>query len=63
MERNSQPTEEVGDSYAGISALSSNSQLYCRNGTVRFESVMRLREQLDRLGKMKGIAQDEKGIV
>ena len=29
---------------------------------MRFESVMRLREKLDELGKMKGIAQDEKGI-
>ena len=32
-----------------------------RIGVVRYESVMALREQLDRLGKMKGIAQDEKG--
>ena len=34
---------------------------HCRNGVVRFESVMRLRSKLDELGKMEGIAQDEKG--
>ena len=34
-----------------------------RIGAVRYESVMALREQLDRLGKMKGIAQDEKGGI
>ena len=32
-----------------------------RNGIVRFESVMQLRNKLEELGKMKGIAQDEKG--
>ena len=34
-----------------------------RNGAVRFESVMRLRNKLEELGKMTGIAQDEKGII
>ena len=28
---------------------------------VRFESVMRLRDKLEELGKMKGVNQDEKG--
>jgi len=31
-----------------------------RNGVVRYESVMQLRNKLEELGKMKGIAQDEK---
>ena len=35
--------------------------LLYRNGVVKFESVMKLREELDQLGKMKGITQDEKG--
>lgn len=29
---------------------------------MKFESVMKLREQLDQLGKMQGITQDEKGV-
>ena len=33
-----------------------------RNGTVRYESVMMLRNKLEELGKMKGVNQDEKGI-
>ena len=28
---------------------------------MRFESVMRLRDKLEELGKMKGVNQDEKG--
>ena len=32
-----------------------------RNGVVRYESVMRLRNKLEELGKMKGVNQDEKG--
>lgn len=36
---------------------------YLRNGAVRYESVMKLREQLDKLGRMKGVAQDEKGAL
>ena len=32
-----------------------------RNGTVRYESVMMLRNKLEELGKMKGVNQDEKG--
>lgn len=32
-----------------------------RFGVVRFESVMKLREQLELLGKMSGITRDEKG--
>ena len=32
-----------------------------RNGTVRYESVMHLRNKLEELGKMKGVNQDEKG--
>ena len=35
--------------------------VHCRNGVVKYECVMRLREQLDQLGQMKGITQDEKG--
>jgi hypothetical protein len=35
--------------------------LFHRNGVVKFECVMQLREQLDQLGSMKGITQDEKG--
>ena len=34
-----------------------------RNGVVRFESVMQLRNKLEELGKMKGINQDEKGMI
>lgn len=33
-----------------------------RNGIVRHESVMKLRNKLEELGKMKGVNQDEKGI-
>ena len=29
---------------------------------MKYECVMKLREQLDQLGKMKGITQDEKGM-
>ena len=36
--------------------------LLFRHGVVRYESVMKLREQLEQLEKMKGITQDEKGI-
>ena len=32
-----------------------------RNGVVRYESVMMLRNKLEELGKMKGVNQDEKG--
>ena len=32
-----------------------------RYGVVRFEAVMKLREELELLGKMSGITQDEKG--
>ena len=32
-----------------------------RNGIVRYESVMMLRNKLEELGKMKGVNQDEKG--
>ena len=32
-----------------------------RNGVVRYESVMLLRNKLEELGKMKGVNQDEKG--
>ena len=32
-----------------------------RNGAVRFESVMRLRNKLDELGKMEGVNTAEKG--
>ena len=35
--------------------------LYCRNGVVRFESVMKLRNKLEDLGKLTGINEDEKG--
>lgn len=35
---------------------------FIRNGVVKFESVMKLRDHLDQLGKMEGIAQDEKGM-
>lgn len=34
-----------------------------RNGIVRHESVMQLRNKLEELGKMKGVNQDEKGIL
>ena len=34
---------------------------YSRNGAVRFESVMRLRNKLDELGKMEGVSTAEKG--
>lgn len=33
-----------------------------RNGIVRYESVMKLRNKLEELSKLKGIAQHEKGI-
>ena len=29
---------------------------------MRYESVMKLREELDKLGKLKGLTQDEKGF-
>ena len=32
-----------------------------RNGAVRYESVMRLRNKLDELGKMEGVSTAEKG--
>ena len=32
-----------------------------RNGTVRYESVMRLRNKLEELGKMEGVNTKEKG--
>ena len=32
-----------------------------RNGAVKFESVMRLRNKLEELGKMEGITAKEKG--
>ena len=32
-----------------------------RHGAVRYESVMKLRNKLEELGKMKGVNQDEKG--
>ena len=34
---------------------------HTRNGAVRFESVMRLRNKLDELGKMEGVSTAEKG--
>ena len=34
---------------------------WCRNGAVRFESVMWLRNKLDELGKMEGVNTAEKG--
>ena len=34
-----------------------------RNGIVRHESVMKLRNKLEELGKMKGVNQDEKGGI
>ena len=35
--------------------------LHTRNGAVKFESVMRLRNKLDELGKMEGVSTAEKG--
>ena len=32
-----------------------------RNGVVRFESVMKMRNKLGELGKMEGITEKEKG--
>ena len=32
-----------------------------RNGVVRYESVMMLRNKLEEVGKKKGVYQDEKG--
>ena len=61
MEEHCQPSEKV-------SLLYCSKTDYCtcvfinRNGVVKFECVMKLKEQLDKLGKMKGITQDEKGI-
>ena len=34
----------------------------CRNGVVRYESVMRLRMKLDELRKMKGVTTAVKGV-
>ena len=34
----------------------------CRNGVVRYESVMMLRNKLDELWKMEGITEKEKGM-
>lgn len=33
-----------------------------RNGVVRYESVMKLQNKLEELGKIKGVNQDEKGF-
>ena len=35
----------------------------CRNGVVRYESVMRMRKALDQLEKQMGITEREKGGV
>ena len=32
-----------------------------RNGVVRMESVMKMRDKLEKIGMMKGVNQDEKG--
>ena len=34
----------------------------CRNGVVRYESVMRLCMKLNELGKMEGVTTAEKGV-
>ena len=60
MEEYCQPFKKVG--FAELMLGSLWYKASCRNGVVRFESVMKLREQLDQLGKMQGIKQDEKGI-
>ena len=33
----------------------------CRNGVIRSEPIQSLRSQLDKLGEMAGLTQDEKG--
>ena len=35
----------------------------CRNGVVRYESVMELRMKIEELGKMEGILKVEKGVL
>ncbi len=37
--------------------------LFFRNGVVRFESVMKMRNALDELGKMEGITEKKKGVT
>ena len=34
-----------------------------RNGVVRYESVMRLRDKLEELAKMKGVHANERGVL
>ena len=46
-----------------VHACVNNAYLFlCRNGAVRYESVMRLRMKLDELGKMEGVTTSEKGV-
>ena len=39
-----------------------NHVCYIRYGVVKFESVMRLRNKLEELGKMEGVNTKEKGL-
>ncbi len=45
-----------------LSYISNKHVSVFRNGVVRFESVMKMRNALDELGKMEGITEKEKGI-
>ena len=61
MEGNCQPSEKVGKFNFNYLVYFDACVLY-RNGVVRYESVMMMRNKLDELGKMEGIAEKEKGV-
>ena len=53
------PSEKV--SHCVLGSLLSELCVWCRNGVLRFEPVQQLRHQLDRLGRMTGLTQEERG--
>ena len=62
MEGHHQSTQKVSVGTIITSAAVNITPLFShRNAVVRHESVMRLRNKLEELGKMKGVNQDEKG--
>lgn len=60
MEKYCEPFEEVSGMFV---VTVWNTIVFYRNGVVKYESVMKLRDHLDQLGKMQGITQDEKGKI
>ena len=60
MERHRESSQEVSVAVCLIFSQSYFPDL--RNGAVRYESVMRLRNKLEELGKMEGVNTKEKGL-